>query len=191
MAITCKNQGEEEERRSGQLITITVVSVDFVSRYNTGILVETLALEIYSSHQRNIISCRVVQLYTVCILLRVQEKIRTMNGYFSFVKSCLDKEECDNLDKTTSGEQQQSPQHLKRGNADQTKFLGLTMLKKIEEQTQEQIGNKTVHGFSNDSDLIHLNVKELLDSTAMKVKLMTNHHVSKQRKCNKQTKIQW
>ena len=65
------------------------------------------------------------------------------------------------------------------------------MLKKIEEQTQEQIGNKTVHGFSNDSDLIHLNVKEFLDSTAMKVKLMTNHHVSKQRKCNKQTKIQW
>ena len=117
MAITCKNQGEEEERRSGHLITITVVAVDFVSRYNTGILVETLALEIYSSHQRNIISCRVVQLYTVCILSRVQEKIRTMNGYFSFVKSCLDKEECDNLDKTTSGEQQQSPQHLKRGNA--------------------------------------------------------------------------
>ena len=42
---------------------------------------------------------------------------------------------------------------------------------KIEEQTQEQIRNKTVHRFSNNSDLVHLNVEELLYSMETKVKV--------------------
>ena len=42
---------------------------------------------------------------------------------------------------------------------------------KIEEQTQEQIRNKTVHRFCNDSDLIHLNVEKLLYSMETKFKV--------------------
>ena len=63
MAITRK-KCEEEEKRLGHLIVITVVSVDFVLRHNTGKLVETLALKIYSSCRGNTISCGVVQLST-------------------------------------------------------------------------------------------------------------------------------
>ena len=46
------------------------------------------------------------------------------------------------------------------------------MLPKIEEQTQEQIRNNTVHRFCSDSDLEHLNVQELLYSMETKVKVV-------------------
>ena len=122
-----KNQCELEERRSGHRITITVVSVDFVLMYNTGILVETLALKRRSSRRKSFAElCRFSQLslvqnnnYSERVCCQCSSKIRALYDCFSFVKSFLEKEEANDLDKksesTSRGEQQQSPsaQHLK------------------------------------------------------------------------------
>ena len=116
-----------EEKRSGHRITITVVSVDFVLMYNTGMLVETLALKRRSSRKKSFAElCRFSQFSFVqnknCserVCSQRSSKIRTLYGCFSLVKSFLEKEEVNDLDKksesTSRGEQQQSShaQHLK------------------------------------------------------------------------------
>ena len=104
---TIKNQCELEERRSGHRITITVVSVDFVLMYNTGILIETLALKRCSSRRKSLAElCSFSQLsfvqnnnYSERVCCQCASKMRTLYDCFSFVKSFLEKESND-LDKT-------------------------------------------------------------------------------------------
>ena len=95
--------------------------------YNTGILVETLALKRRSSRRKSFAElCRFSQLsfvqnnnYSERVCCQCSSKIRALYDCFSFVKSFLEKEEANDLDKksesTSRGEQQQSPhaQHLK------------------------------------------------------------------------------
>ena len=113
---------ELEERRSDHHITITVVSVDFVLMYNTGILVETL--EECSSHRKSLAElCSFSQLsfvqnnnYSEHVFCQCASEIRTLYDCFSFVKSFRKKKNPTILIKqsksTSHGEQQQSPQHL-------------------------------------------------------------------------------
>ena len=91
-----------------EIITITVVSVDFVLMYNTGILVETLALKGCSGRRKSLAElCSFSQLsfvqnnnYSERVCCQCASKIRTLYDYFSFVKSFLEKEESNDLDKT-------------------------------------------------------------------------------------------
>ena len=98
-----------EERRSGHRIMITVVSGDFILMYNTGILVETLALKKISSCRKSLAElCSFSQLsfvqnnvnYSKRVRCQCASKIWTLYDCFSFVKSFLVKEESNDLDKT-------------------------------------------------------------------------------------------
>ena len=122
---TIKNQCELEERRSGHRITITVVSVDFVLMYNTGILVETLALKRCSSRRKSLAElCSFLQLsfvqnnnYSKRVCCQCASKIRTLT--VSLLSSLSWKKNPTILIKQSKSmsreEQQQSPhaQHLK------------------------------------------------------------------------------
>ena len=95
--------------------------------YNTGILIETLALKKDSNRRKSLAElCSFSQLsfvqnnnYSEHVCCQCASKIRKLSDCFSFVKSFLEKEESNdvmliNQSKSTSrGEQQQSPQHLK------------------------------------------------------------------------------
>ena len=91
-----------------EIVTITVVSVDFVLMYNMGILVETLALKRCSSRRKSLAElCSFSQLsfvqnnnYSERVCCQCASKIRTLYDYFYFVKSFLEKEESNDLDKT-------------------------------------------------------------------------------------------
>ena len=91
-----------------EIVTITVVSVDFVLMYNTGILVETLALKRCLSRRKSVAElCSFSQHsfvqnnnYSECVCCQCASKIRTFYDYFYFVKSFLEKEESNDLDKT-------------------------------------------------------------------------------------------
>ena len=138
------NQCELEEWRSDHRITITVVSVDFVLMYNTGILVETLALKKCSSRRKSLAElCSFSQLsfvqnnnYSERVCCQYASKIRTLYDCFSFVKSFMEKEECNDLDKAIEINESWRTTTIAsintwKWNADfKTKFFGLEMLHK-------------------------------------------------------------
>ena len=120
--------------------------------YNTGILVETLALKKCSSRRKSLAElCSFSQFsfmqnnnYSERVCCQCTSKIRTLYDCFSFVKSFLEKEEPNDLDKTM----------------------------KINESWRTiTIASTPVHRFCNDSDLVHLKVQELLYSMETKVKV--------------------
>ena len=150
-----------EERRLGHHITITVVSVDFVLMYNTGILVETLALKKCSSHRKSHAElCSFSQLnfvqndnYSERVCCQCASKIRTLYDCFSFVKSSRKKKNPTILTKqsksTSHGEQQQSPQHLKVKADFKNKILWIkNALKKSKSKLKNKLEIRLYTGFA-------------------------------------------
>ena len=107
-----------------EIVTITVISVDFVLMYNTGILVETLALKRCSSHRKSLAElCSFSQLRTIVTPNVYAVGVQVKEGHcmtISILSSLSWKKKnstilIKQLKSTSRGQQQQSPhaQHLK------------------------------------------------------------------------------